>query len=597
MTESTGHGGPERSEPTLGRPAAPTVEEAGRTVIDAGLGRHDSAFTPGRAIWTSDHVAELKRLFVDRPDVTGLSFDEKLAVQLTEATDDARQLFAELYYVNLLPLHDYTGGKKRSLIDGVLASMSRPVSVPTALRDALDGGVFNGGVAFKTRRYWQLCLLIEIAETFLNQPETEQRRALAEPLAFRELIGSVTAQNEPAQRQALLYVAHPEFYLPIVKKEHRRWIRDAFASRIEDPTNDLDVDLHAITQVLGNVDLYDSPWREMWDPKAVQLPAQPPARAVPAGAEADEEEFLVDATPELAAALNIDQQFVQEWIELLRDRPQLIFFGPPGTGKTYIAQELAKHIAGDNVRLVQFHPSTSYEDFFEGYRPEAGPDGGVGFRLKDGPLRKIARAAAADEADRIPHVLIIDEINRGNLARIFGELYFLLEYRRHSVDLLYAQSGDTGFRLPTNLVILGTMNTADRSIALVDAAMRRRFAFVGLHPSDPPVSMVLRRWLRAQGHDELAADLLERLNTAIDDREFRIGPSYFMRPAVHRSGGLERVWRTSILPLLEEHHYGQNVDVTGRYGFDVISKAVRPQDTDTGVVPMDPGDVASPNAD
>jgi len=303
-------------------------------------------------------------------------------------------------------------------------------------------------------------------------------------------MSSVTRFNEPAQRHALLYLAHPDYYLPVVKREHRQWIRDALAHRLDAPT-----------------------------------------------------------------------------------RPQLIFYGPPGTGKTYIAQKLAEHIAGDNVTIVQFHPSTSYEDFFEGYRPEPGSQGAVGFRLKDGPLRKVARAAVEEGQDNAPHVLIIDEINRGNLARIFGELYFLLEYRDHAVDLLYAREDEPKFRLPRNVIIIGTMNTADRSIALVDAAMRRRFAFAKLHPSEPPTNTVLRRWLRATQREETAADLLDELNTRIDDRDFRIGPSYFMRDAIYAPGAFERVWRTAILPLLEEHHYGQGVDIERRYGFQRIRAA------------------------
>ncbi len=277
---------------------------------------------------------------------------------------------------------------------------------------------------------------------------------------------------------------------------------------------------------------------------------------------------LPDATDELADNLNVDRDWLQECVELLRDRPQLIFYGPPGTGKTYIAQALATHLAGDNVRLVQFHPAYSYEDFFEGYRPlEEG-----GFKLKPGPLRKVVDAARDNPST--PYVLIIDEINRGNLAKIFGELYFLLEYRSQNVDLLYATDDDVGFTLPENVFIIGTMNTADRSIALVDAAMRRRFAFVPLHPSEPPTSGVLRRWLAASGLDAGIADLHDELNARVEDDDFKIGPSYFMRPAVHADGGLERAWRTAILPLLEEHHYGDGVDVRSRYGLDAIRARV-----------------------
>ncbi len=281
---------------------------------------------------------------------------------------------------------------------------------------------------------------------------------------------------------------------------------------------------------------------------------------------------LPDATDDLADELNVDRSWLQECIDLLRDRPQLIFYGPPGTGKTYIAQHLAAHLAGDNVRLVQFHPGYSYEDFFEGYRPV---DEG-GFRLKPGPLRKTVDAAR--ESPSTPYFLIIDEINRGNLAKIFGELYFLLEYRSQNVDLLYATDDDIGFTLPENVFIIGTMNTADRSIALVDAAMRRRFAFVALHPSEPPTNGVLRRWLAASDLDVGIADLLDELNRRIDDPDFKIGPSYFMRKAVHGPGGLERAWRTAILPLLEEHHYGDGTDVRGRYDLDAIrARVARPE--------------------
>jgi 5-methylcytosine-specific restriction protein B len=197
----------EPAEPQAGANSAVT-ERAARAVIAAGLGGHASAFTIGHPVWTEEIANELKRLFVDRPDVTGLSFDEKLDVQLADATGEARQLFAELYYLNLLPLSDYKGATKRSLVNGVLSRMTVPVSIPAELDEALDWGVFNGGVAFKTRRYWQLCFLIEFTRYFLAQPEATQQRALEEPVTFRELIAAVKQPNEPAQHHALLYLAH-----------------------------------------------------------------------------------------------------------------------------------------------------------------------------------------------------------------------------------------------------------------------------------------------------------------------------------------------------------------------------------------------------
>ncbi|MGR4882384.1 DUF4357 domain-containing protein [Streptomyces sp. LARHCF249] len=276
-------------------------------------------------------------------------------------------------------------------------------------------------------------------------------------------------------------------------------------------------------------------------------------------------------TDELAAELLVHEtEWLREVRDLLWDDRQLVFYGPPGTGKTYLALQLAEFFGGgpEQVKLVQFHPSYAYEDFFEGFRPQEDPESReVAFRLTAGPLRELADLASREGNRHIPHFLIIDEINRANLAKVFGELYFLLEYRNKSVRLTY--SGDD-FALPPNLFVIGTMNTADRSIALVDAAMRRRFAFVELSPRTQPTSGLLRRWLTSQGRDSEPADLLEVLNSRIEDPDFRIGPSYLMKKGVYRDGGLERTWRTKILPLLEEHHYGEDVDIEKRYGITAL---------------------------
>ncbi|WP_280416896.1 McrB family protein [Nocardia carnea] len=718
---------------SLGRPAGVAVASLGRRMIEECLGAGGSILTPSHPVWTRDNLAELRRDFVDRPDAGAGSFFDKLGKQLANTSPSAVQLFAELLLLNLLPIVNLRGETKIEQLKAVLAMSAAPISIPQDIADTLRaGGVYHGGQAFNNYRWVQLQYLIEFASYFMDLPESERRLALDNPLAFRDAANSVET-GQAAQRQSLLYLAFPSFYLPIVSPAHRRRIRDAFADYLDHAPDDVDEDLHDINEALiqeqgGPVDFYRTPWKERWDP-----PSEPAAPTdtvqhawrvrgsnvlgydlVPkwrekgivslsarllrpvesditreelkgyieedyrtSGYAARQDKFdefyaflarmhtgdfvvtfsqrrlyfgtitgdaeytksedglsnlrrtvkwephsiplddvpeeltalldspsdvadlsaridllrtlterrhgpplaksanLPDATPELAERLHVPQAWLQECIELLRDRPQLVFYGPPGTGKTYLAQKIAEHIAPDgNVTVVQFHPAYSYEDFFEGYRPVPTGNGQIGFDLKPGPLRRIVDKAV--ENPTAVYVLIMDEINRGNLAKIFGELYFLLEYRNTAIDLLYRSESEGEFSLPKNLVIIGTMNTADRSIALVDAAMRRRFAFVPLHPSEPPTNDVLRRWLAVTGYDSTAADLLDALNARIEDPDFKIGPSYFMRPAVHTPGGFERVWRTAILPLLEEHHYGdRTMDVTQTYGLDTIRRSIQ----------------------
>jgi 5-methylcytosine-specific restriction protein B len=287
---------------------------------------------------------------------------------------------------------------------------------------------------------------------------------------------------------------------------------------------------------------------------------------------------LPGPTEELARDLLVhDVEWLRELRDLLWDDRQLVLYGPPGTGKTFLALRLAEFLGGgpEQVKLVQFHPSYAYEDFFEGFRPQEDQrTGQVAFRLTAGPLRELADLASREGNRHVPHFLIIDEINRANLAKVFGELYFLLEYRNKSVRLTY--SGDD-FALPPNLFVIGTMNTADRSIALVDAAMRRRFAFVELSPRIEPTSGLLRRWLAREGRDDEPARLLDLLNARVADPDFRIGPSYLMKKGVYRDGGLERTWRTKILPLLEEYHYGEDVDIPRRYGLASLRATAQAQ--------------------
>ena len=292
----------------------------------------------------------------------------------------------------------------------------------------------------------------------------------------------------------------------------------------------------------------------------------------------DKENSEGEPDPDLDALsheLYLDESFLKKVSRLLEDKKQVIFQGPPGTGKTYVAQELAECLAGDKdrVTLVQFHPSYAYEDFVQGYRPTI-QGGKAGFELRDGPLLRSAKAAS--EKPEAKYFLVIDEINRGNLAKVFGELYFLLEYRDKEIHLQYS---DVKFSLPDNLYIIGTMNTADRSIALVDMAFRRRFYFMEFHPDKPPVKGLLRRYLKGNSLEtmEWVADVVDRANEQLgDDRHAAVGPSHFMKLDLD-DAMVERIWEHGVLPYIEECLFGQGDDRTGDFVLDKLR----------GIAPLD----------
>ena len=178
-----------------------------------------------------------------------------------------------------------------------------------------------------------------------------------------------------------------------------------------------------------------------------------------------------------------------------------------------------------------------------------------------GPLRQAAEAARSDAREAATsgeapkkHYLVIDEINRGNLAKVFGELYFLLEYRDAEIQLPYSQEP---FSLPKNLYLIGTMNTADRSIALVDLALRRRFHFVDFYPDKPPIEGLLEHWLQRNAPDmQWVAHVVDEANRHLGDRHAAVGPSYFMREELDERK-VRRIWDHAVLPYIEEHLFGE----------------------------------------
>jgi len=265
----------------------------------------------------------------------------------------------------------------------------------------------------------------------------------------------------------------------------------------------------------------------------------------------------VDHIATAARELHVDRKHLDEIVGLLDDKGQVVLYGPPGTGKTFLALRLARAIADgheERVSLVQFHPATTYEDFIEGLRPQLTPAGHVTYEVVPGPLVRIAEEARKNREQRF--VLVVDEINRANLPKVLGELLFLLEYRHERARTIHRP--DEPFGLPENLWIIGTMNTADRSIALIDAAMRRRFHFVPFFPHAGPMRHLLRRWLEARNGRLGVAALLDAVNEELLDvvgDHLLIGPSHFMRTDLSDKA-LEQIWTYNVFPLIEEQYWG-----------------------------------------
>jgi len=241
-----------------------------------------------------------------------------------------------------------------------------------------------------------------------------------------------------------------------------------------------------------------------------------------------------------------------QWIHAINRKGQTIIQGPPGTGKTFIAEKLAKHLIGGGdgfSDIIQFHPAYTYEDFIEGLRPIT-QNGQLTYSIVPGRFLEFCEKAEACEDTC---VLIIDEINRANLSQVFGELMYLLDSRQDTKRSITLASGKL-FRIPTNVRIIGTMNTADRSIALVDNALRRRFAFLPVYRNYEVLQQYHQREKTGFPVNKLIS-ILQKLNKdEIKNKHYELGISFFLTNPLNEDI-IKDIWQMEIEPYLEEYFF------------------------------------------
>lgn len=273
--------------------------------------------------------------------------------------------------------------------------------------------------------------------------------------------------------------------------------------------------------------------------------------------------------PPYTAENFLDEVFMSEddyttLVDLLIEKQNIILQGAPGVGKTFVARRLAYSIMGvqdsERVMMIQFHQSYSYEDFIMGYRPTENS----GFVLKNGPFYNFCKKAESDSDN--DYFFIIDEINRGNLSKIFGELFMLVEKDKRSKVKLQLLYSDEKFSVPKNIYIIGMMNTADRSLAMLDYALRRRFAFFDMRPGfDTEKFIEYRMSLNNPQFDKLIG-AVEMLNNAIENDDslgegFKIGHSYFCNIKNLDNKRLSNIVEYELIPMLKEYWFDEPTKV------------------------------------
>jgi 5-methylcytosine-specific restriction protein B len=597
-TSAVSRGQPVKPMAVLGSLPRKAIQEVMGLWRDRCLIEDGSLLFEDQQVWTPDNLARLYRNVIEVPLEDDRTFLEKFREQL-KGDRGLVLLGAEamaVYYLIVWP-GAVRPATKRQRVNEVLSWAGEQLAEGSAVWRAFAEGIAHPGQYFLVRMELQIGFLVDFARRLKEQPVEKRREILDDPWQLRDFMDAADDATTPAIRHVLLHLLHPDTFERIASGPHKQSIARTYAGLVEDGEADLDEQLLTIREQLeallnkprSEVDFYEPPLWGTWG-------------AGRAGEGTDS-------------------------IDALELQKQLVIFGPPGTSKTYEAKQLAKQIIRraamrewgavayfqrqdeleriviTHVRRLQLHPAYSYEEFIRGLRLRDGKtvyEDGYLLRL----VQEVKDEPVGDGEEPLPWVLILDELNRADLSRVFGEAFSVLEDRDSPVDLPGTEPGEkpSTLQLPEHLFVIGTMNLIDQSLEQIDFALRRRFlwqrsSFDALRLAE----VLLELWhqtsmSRRYSWDRISEDMQTFIGRASElnkqiaaspllGRDFEIGHTYFFKIVglleraeyLHRKNRASRIlwnrrgdplppvgdlWRMSLEPLIDQ--YLQGVDAESR---------------------------------